>query len=138
MTKSVSAKMGLKPNMRSVFVNAPADAVELIDTSDLELETNFVGDFDYIHFFTISQTEFQEKFPTLKNYLKQTGMLWVSWPKSGQKNTDLNLKVVIKLGYDHGLVESKCISINSIWSALKFTFPKKGKTYNNSYGNLKW
>lgn len=68
---------------------------------------------------------------------KQTGMLWVSWPKSGQKNTDLNMKSVIKLGYDYGLVKSKCISINSIWSALKFTHPKMGKPIITAMENLK-
>lgn len=76
-------------------------------------------------------------FPKLKSHLKQTGMLWVSWPKSGQEGTDLNLTTVIKLGYDYGLVESKALSVDAIWSALKFTHPKKGKAYNNSYGKLK-
>lgn len=135
--KSVSAKMGIKPSMRAIFINAPTDAIRAIDPPNLELETNLIGDFDYIHFFANSQTEFQEKFPKLKGYLKQTGMLWVSWPKSGKKGTDLTLTTVIKIGYDYGLVESKCLSINTVWSALKFTHPKKGKIYNNSYGRLK-
>jgi hypothetical protein len=64
-------------------------------------------------------------------------MLWVSWPKSGQEQTDLKLTNVIRLGYDYGLVESKSISLDKLWSALKFTHPKKGKIYNNSYGKLK-
>jgi hypothetical protein len=64
-------------------------------------------------------------------------MLWVSWPKGGKLGTDLNIKIVIKLGYDFGLVESTCLSINETWSGLKFTPPKKGKVYNNSYGQLK-
>lgn len=63
-------------------------------------------------------------------------MLWVSWPKARQEDTDLTLPIVIKLGYEYGLVESTCLSINSIWSALKFTYPKAGKIYNNSYGKL--
>lgn len=64
-------------------------------------------------------------------------MLWVSWPKAGQKGSDLTLTKVIEIGYNHGLVESKSISINNTWSALKFTHPKKGKIYHNSYGKLK-
>lgn len=136
MSKSAAAKIGIAQNMRAIFVNAPADAMQSIDPSNLKLETILTGYFDYIHFFTKSQREFQQKFSTLRNHLKPRGMLWVSWPKSGQKNTDLSIKSVIKLGYDYGLVESKCISINTVWSALKFTHPKKGKTYNNSYGKL--
>jgi len=136
MTESVSAKIGIKQNMRAIFINAPEDAIKSIDPSNLELKKSLNGEFDYIHFFANSQAEFHEKFPKMKGYLKQTGMLWVSWRKSG-KNTDLNMQTVIKIGYEYGLVESKCISINSTWSALKFTHPKKGKTYKNSFGKLK-
>jgi len=64
-------------------------------------------------------------------------MLWVSWPKGGQLNTDLTLEKVISIGYAFGLVESTALSINSIWSAIKFTHLKKGKVYKNSYGKLK-
>jgi hypothetical protein len=84
-----------------------------------------------------NQADFHKQFPTLKEHLKNTGMLWVSWPKARQLGTDLTLPIVIKIGYDYGLVESKCLSINTAWSALKFTYPKEGKTYANSYGKLK-
>jgi hypothetical protein len=63
-------------------------------------------------------------------------MLWVSWPKGRAGGTDLTLRDVIAIGYRHGLVESKTISITAIWSAIKFTYPKPGKQYNNSYGRL--
>jgi hypothetical protein len=63
-------------------------------------------------------------------------MLWVSWPKGAKLGTDLNIKIVIKLGYEFGLVESTCLSVNNTWSGLKFTHPKKGKIYKNSYGKL--
>ena len=64
-------------------------------------------------------------------------MLWISWPKSKQLDTDLTITIVIKIGYDYGLVESKALSINTIWSGLKFTHPKEGVTYRNSFGKLK-
>lgn len=128
--------MGIKQGVRAVFINAPADAIEAIELPNLDLDTNLSGEFDYIHFFASSQTEFHEKFPALKDHLKQTGMLWVSWPKAGQNGTDLTLTKVIEIGYEYGLVESKALSINAIWSALKFTHPKKGKIYTNSYGKL--
>ena len=128
--------MGLKENMRAIFINAPDDAINAIDPPNLELETTLAGNFDYIHLFATSQSAFHENFPTLKEHLKETGMLWVSWPKAGKNNTDLTLTTVIKLGYEYGLVESKSISVNDTWSALKFTYPKKAKTYNNSYGKL--
>jgi len=137
MTKSVSEKMGIKENARAIFINAPPDAIKSIDPPTLDMASSLRGNFDYIHFFTIKQSELQLKFQSLRKHLNENGMLWISWPKSRQKDTDLTLAVVIKIGYDYGLVESKTLSINTTWSALKFTHPKKGKNYSNSYGKLK-
>ena len=75
-------------------------------------------------------------FAKLKTNLKPTGMLWLSWPKGKKLGTDLTLPVIIKIGYGHGLVESTCLSVDATWSGLKFTHPKKDKTYNDSYGQL--
>lgn len=137
MAGVVSKKLGIKEGTRAIFVNAPAEAVEAINPPQLELADELRGDFDYIHLFAKSQEQFDEIFPKLKRHLKPVGMLWVSWPKNGQLDTDLTLPKVIELGYNHGLVESKTISVNATWSAIKFTHPKKGKVYKNSYGRLK-
>jgi hypothetical protein len=134
--RTISQKMGVKENSRAVFVNPEKAALESINLPTLDIQENLEGEFDYIHLFVKTQTEYIDNFPKLKPHLKRDGMLWLSWPKGGKLGTDLNIKSVIKLGYDFGLVESTCLSINDIWSGLKFTHPKKGKVYNNSYGKL--
>lgn len=128
--------MGIKEGARAIFINATADIIKDIDPPTIEVTSKLTGNFDYIHLFANSQAELDKLFPKLKDHLKSAGMLWISWPKGGQLGTDLSLTKVIKIGYDHGLVESKSLSINATWSALKFTHPKKGKIYNNSYGKL--
>src|SRR5688572_20446850 len=115
MTGAVSKKLGIKEGTRAFFANAPAEAVEAINPPHLDLADELRGDFDYIHLFAKSQEEFDEIFPRLKRHLKPSGILWVSWPKNGQLETDLTLPKVIELGYNHGLVESKTISIDSTW-----------------------
>jgi hypothetical protein len=135
MAGIIAKKLGMKEGMRAIFVNAPEEAVQAIHPPRLELELK--GDFDYIHLFAKSQDEFKDDFPRLKDHLKPTGMLWVSWPKNGQLGTNLSLPTIIQLGYSYGLVESKTISIDTTWSAIKFTHPKVGKVYNNSFGQLK-
>lgn len=137
MTGPVSKKLGIREGVRAFLVHAPAEAVDAIQLPPLKLATKLTGKFDYIHFFAKSQEEFNDIFPKLKTHLKPTGMLWVSWPKNRKLGTDLTLPKVINLGYKHGLVESKTISIDTTWSALKFTHPRKGKVYRNSYGKLK-
>ena len=137
MAKSVAEKMGIKENARAIFIGETAEALKAIDAPTLNESKRLVGNFDFIHFFTIKQTALESKFPKLKAHLSEKGTLWISWPKGGQQKTDLNLKSVIGIGYSHGLVESKTLSINDTWSAIKFTHPKKGKVYKNSYGKLK-
>lgn len=135
--KTVAQKMGIKENSKTYFMNAPNDAIEALNLPDVQLIKGLTGEFDYIHLFIKQQSEQEDIFPKLKKHLKLDGMLWVSWPKGGQLDSDLSLPKVIKIGYEFGLVESTCLSVNPIWSALKFTHPKKGKTYNNSHAKLK-
>lgn len=137
MIKPISEKMGIKSGSRALFIDAPSEALAAIELPPLELGDSLEGEFDYIHLFAQKQASLHEQFPRLKAHLKPTGMLWISWPKGNKLGTDLTLTKVIEIGYDYGLVESKSLSVDSTWSALKFTHPKPGKEYNNSYGKLK-
>lgn len=137
MTRTVAQKMGVKENAKTYFINAPKEAIAAIILPDVQISKSLIDEFDYIHLFVKQQCEQQNIFPKLKEHLRLDGMLWVSWPKGGQLDTDLTLTKVIKIGYEFGLVESTCLSVNETWSALKFTHPKKGKTYNNSHATLK-
>ena len=136
MSKTVAQKMGLNEGMRAFFFNAPASVLRAMHLPELNASGNLLGKFDYAHLFTTSQAEMDVEFPKLQRHLKQTGMLWVSWPKAKQLGTDLTLPVVIRIGYSHGLVESIALSVDTTWSGLKFTHPKPGKTYRNSHGQL--
>ena len=135
--KTVAQKMGIKENDQSHFVNAPKEAIDAMNLPEIQVSKTLNGEFDYIHLFVKKQSEQEEIFTELKEHLKLDGMLWVSWPKGGQLDTDLSLPKVIKIGYHFGLVESTCLSVNETWSALKFTHPKEGKIYNNNHAKLK-
>ena len=136
MPKRLRDKLGVKTGMRCILVHAPENAASMLGLSSAELEGRLTGLFDYVHFFTTQQSELQKVLPNLERHLRPSGMLWVSWPKAKQRSTDLTLKDVIRLAYDGGLVESKTISVDATWSAIKLTRPKEGKKYKNSYGRL--
>lgn len=136
MPKTVSQKMGVKEGMRGFLVNGPVSALEAMKLPELDASQTLRGEFDYLHLFTTSQAELNKTFPRLMRHLKHTGMLWVSWPKARQLDTDLSLPDVIRIGYNHGLVESTALAVDATWSGLKFTRPKPGKAYRNSYGRL--
>jgi hypothetical protein len=137
MERTVAKKMGVKQHSRAYFANADEQAIADINLPDVTVIKRLAGTFDYIHLFAKNQIDMEKWFPKLKKHLAPKGMLWVSWPKAKQLGTDLNIKEVIRIGYDFGLVESTALSVNEVWSALKFTMPKEGKEYNNSYGTLK-
>ena len=59
-----------------------------------------------MHLFVRTQAEMEDTFPRLRAHLNAAGMLWVSWPKGRKLGTDLTLPVVIRIGYEHGLVEN--------------------------------
>ncbi len=134
--RTVAQKMGIRENSRAILINAPSDLLQEIGAPSLHILQSLSGQFDYIHLFVKTQKEQEEIFEKLKEHLTPDGMLWISWPKNKQLNTDLNLSKVIKTGYSFGLVESTCLSINPTWSGLKFTHPKKGKEYHNSHAIL--
>jgi hypothetical protein len=91
MTGVVAKKMGLKADSRAYLVNALEEAVAAIALPHLEIAPKLSGDFDYIYLFVKTQDEFNDTFPRLKKHLKPTGMLWVSWPKNGKLETDLEM-----------------------------------------------
>jgi hypothetical protein len=136
VTRKVSEKMGVKPETRSLLVRAPDDAVRAMKLPKLDRKTARRGQFGYIHLFVTTQAEMARDFPKLKPHLLKGGMLWVSWPKGRALGSDLTLPEVIRIGYDHGLVESTTLRIDDTWAGMKFTHPKPGKTYRNSYGKL--
>ena len=135
MSRSVAQKMGIKEGALAHFVNAPASTLKAIGLPELEVSEDLEGDFDYIHFFSVTQSEMHDIFSTLKLHLKPSGMLWLSWPKARKLGSGLSLPKVIEIGYKHGLVESTCLRIDDTWAGLKFTHPKNGKIYNNRYGS---
>jgi hypothetical protein len=136
MTRSVSSKMGVRAGSRACFINAPADAVAAMELPELDVSDVLDGDFDYIHLFCVTREEMERTFPALKEHLRPSGTAWLSWPRGRALGSDLVLPTVIEVGYRHGLVESTCLRVDDTWSALKFTHPKPGKTYHNSYGTL--
>lgn len=136
MVRTVAEKMGIKPHIHAHFVNAPAGLLDMIGAPTLDLVSDLDESFDYIHLFVKNQREMKNAFASLKSHLAERGSLWVSWPKGGQLGTDLNLHEIVRIGYERGLVESTCLSIDQTWSALKFTHPKRGKVYRNSHADL--
>ena len=135
--RTVAEKMGLRDGMRAYFAGADESVLEAMKLPKLDLPPKLVGCFDYLHVFATTQESLGKAFATMRPHLAERGSLWVSWLKGKPTGSNLNLQSVIHIGYDHGLVESKTLAVNALWSAIKFTHPIPGKIYQNSFGTLK-
>lgn len=134
--RSVSQKMGVVPGIRAHLDGAPPASVIAMALPDLDLVESLDGEFDHLHLFVTTRAAMRDRLPALRDHLAPGGRLWVSWPKGGRLGTDLTIRSVIGIGYELGLVESTCLRVDDTWSALKFTRPKPGKHYANTYGTL--
>ncbi len=118
-------KLGIREDSRIIFVNEPENfRSELGDLPDgVRTEEQLEGEFDYIHFFTREKSALERDFPELKDHLKKSGLLWVSWPKRASGiQTDLSENAVRAIGLENGLVDVKVAAIDAVWSGLKFVY----------------
>lgn len=134
--KSVAQKMGIRAGWRTHVVGAPDGVMDTLGLPPLHVEEDLTGEFDYLHLFVRTQEQMRAEFPVLVSHLAPLGKLWLSWPKGRRLGSDLTLPTVIAIGYDAGLVESTCLRVDDTWSGLRFTHPREGKSYANSYGTL--
>lgn len=128
--------MGIKEGWRTHVVGAPEGVFDTLGMPPLHLDSDLEGQFDYVHLFVKTQAAMREELPRFVPHLTLQGKLWLSWPKARRLDSDLNIAKVIEIGYDYNLVESTCLRIDDTWTALRFTHPKPGKVYANSYGTL--
>ena len=109
-------------------IKSPAGYVKRLgdDIGGICSTTSKNGSYDLVQYFTVKRDDLEEAFPILYKLLSNRGFLWISWPKrSSGVETDLNENEVREIGLENGLVDVKVVSIDEIWSALKFVHRKK-------------
>ncbi len=113
-------KLGLKEDMKAVFVDVPEGGIVNLPTDQ---SNSLENDMDYIHIFVTDQQRLESEFSRLAKHLSKAGMLWVSWPKkTSTLETDVNENIVREIGLAAGLVDVKVCAIDSDWSGLKFVY----------------
>jgi hypothetical protein len=128
--RSLVEKLGIKPNTRVAILHAP----ETFDTTlgplpeGVRRFRNLAKDLDFLHAFFENSKTLDREFPSLRKSIRQTGVVWISWPKkeSGVP-TDLTGDVVRNTGLKHGLVDVKVCAVDEIWSGLKFMYRLKDR-----------
>ena len=106
-----------------LVVKGPEGYVEsLIDLPEgATIETSCEGPFDLVHLFVKDSAEYAKLGPTAFDAVTYDGLLWISYPKRSSKvPTDLTRDVLWKLTKGTGLRPVTQVSIDAVWSAMRF------------------
>jgi hypothetical protein len=125
----LAKKLGIKPGFNIKLINAPEYYFELFTELPADLAFN-AGDGanDLIHFFTKHESELITLLPALKDHIKPSGMIWVSWPKKSSKvETDITEDTIRNFALKIGLVDIKVCAVDEIWSGLKLVIHVKDR-----------
>ena len=120
---TLTRKLGIKEGRRVLLLDPPLGFARKLDPlpENVGVTTRVVSMADVIVLFSSSRAVLGELFPKAKHALAPRGYLWVAWPrKSSGFFTDLNEELVRSVGLGAGLTDNKIISIDEIWSALRF------------------
>lgn len=121
-------KLRMQPNQRVLVLNAPEGYLDQIRPLPEGVEvTDLPGkDFDLVHVFAKDMTELEELAPVASESVKYDGLFWVSYPKKSAKmESDLSRDVVWKAVAKGGLRAVSQVSVNDVWSAIRFRPPEE-------------
>jgi len=123
-------KLGIKPSLNVVTINAPTDYRRLLGkipegvtfSDRLKPESNFV------HVFIKKRSELEKRLSALREKIADTGTVWVSWPKrSSGVPTDVTEDVVRAVALPLGFVDIKVCAIDDTWSGLKLMVRRRNR-----------
>jgi hypothetical protein len=127
--KSLVDKLGLKPGMNAIAVNAPINYADLIDGAPVTPKASLpkTGSFDFIHLFVKDRAALEAAAPKLDPLLAEGGMIWLSWPKKTSPYfKDLTEDGIRTIILPPGkLVDVKVCAVDADWSGLKLYRRKK-------------
>jgi hypothetical protein len=121
--RPLAAKLGLKPGMRALLLDAPPGYLAALGEVAAQVEFCELPahDLDFIQVFATDHPALVARLPALVAALTPQGALWLCWPKLAAKlPTNLRERQVREAGLAAGLVDVKVAAIDPVWSGLKF------------------
>ncbi|HYC39405.1 MAG TPA: hypothetical protein VEB63_02880 [Chitinophagaceae bacterium] len=124
-------KLGIKPGMRVLTLNAPADYEMLlgIDIGEQLVSSRSIP--DLLHAFVRSSKEMNAAIKKTVKLASRNNKLitWISWyKKSAGIPTDVTEDSIREAALKHGLVDVKVCAVSEIWSGLKLVVPLRNRS----------
>ncbi len=122
MSGPLASKLYVKEGDRIAILNSPLGYGQLVgELPDKVTITNSLeGEFDLIQFFVIKRNNLEKRLSKLKDALREGGLLWVSYPKGNQLNSDISRDSITAHARSLGLKAVTQISVDQNWLALRF------------------
>ncbi len=112
-------KLGIKPEMKLLLVNAPADYFHILET-DISKQVVKSGNADFVHLFATSKKDLDKHFNQLIKNLSSKAIIWISWYKKSAKiPTDITEDTIREIVLPTGWVDVKVCAVSDVWSGLK-------------------
>jgi hypothetical protein len=119
--KTVAQKLFVREGYAVLLLNAPKGYQESMGAlpKDAKVVAKPTKPVDLIQVFAATKTEMIDQLRKAKPLLKEGGLLWATYPKAGQMNTDLKREVVWDCGQAVGMHCVSQIAVDDVWSALR-------------------
>lgn len=122
-TSSLARKLLIKSGQRVAVFNAPPGYLDQLDLppGTVVAADPIDGEFEMVHLFAHDVAELDRLAPRAIRFSKPDGLLWISYPKqSSKRKSDLTRDVGWSSVNAAGLVGVSLISIDDVWSAMRF------------------
>ena len=134
MDIDIFRKMKARPQCTAVVYYPPESYPK---SPDMVWDGDGRGSFDFVHLFVESREQFAERFQQAAEVSKDSGLFWISYPKSkGKIKYDINRDSLWGLLLSVGFHPVAQISLNDDWSAVRVRKNEKGVVYERP-GNVK-
>ena len=123
-------KLGIKPGLMVVTINAPANYRRLLGQlpDHVNFSNRVTANSMFVHLFTSKRNELQRRLSILRNKLSDNGAVWVSWPKkSSGISTNVTEDVIREIALPLEFVDIKVCAVDETWSGLKLMIRRENR-----------
>jgi len=123
-------KLGIKPGLMVVTINAPANYRRLLGQipDSVTFSNRVTANSMFVHLFTTKRSELERRLSILRDKISDNGAVWVSWPKkSSEISTDVTEDVIREIALPLGFVDIKVCAVDETWSGLKLMIRRENR-----------
>jgi hypothetical protein len=124
----LAKKLGIEVNARVYTKNAPLNYIQLLEPlpCGVSFHAKPSESTDVVHVFVDRKPALSKELTELRNKLRGSAVVWISWPKKSSKvPTDVTEDIIREVALPLGFVDVKVCAVSEVWSALKLVVRKE-------------